>query len=389
MNLGDEVGMVLSVNLGNSKVRVAKIRLNGNCQLTIEKETIHPVTDEVKSGTAEQLFGFVADCICEVEPENGIKVGFAFSFPCEQTSCRKGTLMEWTKGYSATGCIGKDPVLLLQNELVKRDVNVCIVALCNDSVSTLVAQSYKNTKVAMGVVLGSGTNAAYIERVSNIPKFHSEIAGSTMIINMEWGALGMSNRDVLPFSPLDEEIDRMSINPGKQYLEKMMGGLYLGETVRLWMLHLRRKDELLKHVSLTNRLFMEPMSFESEFCTTILLDDSDQYSEIGGILHSFGIRTSSINDRKVIAQIVNAVVTRSARLMGTCVYTVLNHMHESGLGGSIGVEGSVYKFLPGYKRRMMKALEELGMENVDCSIAEDASCRGTALIAYAVSPMYL
>ena len=66
----------------------------------------------------------------------------------------------------------------------------------------------------------------------------------------------------------------------------------------------------------------------------------------------------------MIAQIVNAVVTRSARLMGTCVYTVLNHMHESGLGGSIGVEGSVYKFLPGYKRRMMKALEELGMETV-------------------------
>lgn len=168
-----------------------------------------------------------------------------------------------------------------------------------------------------------------------------------------------------------------------------MGGLFLGETVRLWMLHLRQKDQLLKHVPLTNRLFTEPMSFESEFCTPILLDDSTQYSEIDSILQSFGIRISFVNDRKVIAQIVDAVVTRSARLMGTCVYTVLSHMKESGLGGSIGVEGSVYKFLPGYKRRMMKALEELGMENVDCSIAEDASCRGTALIAYGVSPMYL
>ena len=133
--------------------------------------------------------------------------------------------MEWTKGYSVSGCIGEDPVLLLQNELTKRNISVQIVALCNDSVSTLVAHSYRNTKAAIGVVLGSGTNAAYIEQIANIPKFHSETHSSSMIVNMEWGALGTSDRSILPFTSLDEEIDITSINPGKQYLEKMMGGL--------------------------------------------------------------------------------------------------------------------------------------------------------------------
>lgn len=93
------MGMVLSVNLGGSKVRVSKIRLFGGCRLSIEKEVVHPVTEELKHGTAVELFGFIADAICEVNPEKGINAGFSFSFPCELSSCKKGVLMEWTKGY--------------------------------------------------------------------------------------------------------------------------------------------------------------------------------------------------------------------------------------------------------------------------------------------------
>lgn len=383
------MGMVLSVNLGGSKVRVSKIRLFGGCRLSIEKEVVHPVTEELKHGTAVELFGFIADAICEVNPEKGIKAGFSFSFPCELSSCKKGVLMEWTKGYSVSGCIGEDPVLLLQNELTKRNISVQIVALCNDSVSTLVAHSYRNTKAAIGVVLGSGTNAAYIEQIANIPKFHSETHSSSMIVNMEWGALGTSDRSILPFTSLDEEIDVTSINPGKQYLEKMMGGLFLGELIRLWIVKCRKANELLTRVDLSNRLFTEAMAFDSSLCRSILLDDSSDYSEIEGILHSFDIKHSSSNDRKLIYTIVDAVVTRSARLMGACLYTVLTHMRESGKQGTVGIGGSVYKYLPGYKKRIMKALEELGMEEVNCSIVEDASCRGTALIAYAVTPRYM
>ena len=44
----------------------------------------------------------------------------------------------------------------------------------------------------MGVILGTGTNAAYIERTANVPKWGGE-ASEEMVINTEWGNLQMDN----------------------------------------------------------------------------------------------------------------------------------------------------------------------------------------------------
>ena len=138
----------------------------------------------------------------------------------------------------------------------------------------------------------------------------------------------------------------------------------------------------LRKVDASNRLFTERLGFDSSLCTTILLDDSEDLTEVSSILESFGIDQSSQEDRKRIREIVDCVITRSARLMGACLFTVLQHMAEYGMAGSIGVDGSVYKYVPGYKARMVKAMRELGMENVECGIAEDGTPVGAALIGY-------
>ena len=110
---------------------------------------------------------------------------------------------------------------------------------------------------------------------------------------------------------------------------------------------------------------------------------------MSSILESFGIAESSQKDREQIREIVDCVITRSARLMGACLFTVLQHMQENGMGGSIGVDGSVYKYVPGYKARMIKAMRELGMENVECGIAEDGTSLGAALIGYYSSTLWM
>lgn len=375
--------------MGGSKVRVAKVHFEGGGEMHIVKEVIHPIRENLKRGTSSELFEFIAQCIKEIEPDNGIKAGFTFSYPCDLTSRKSGRLLEWTKDIRTSPCIEQDPVQLLQQELTKLGVNVHIVSMCNDSVSTLVSYSYTHAQTAIGVILGSGTNAAYIERVANISKLKTEVAATNMIVNMEWGALGFSNSSVLPRSCLDEEIDLYSINPGKQYLEKLMSGLFLGELTRLWITRLRNENVILSNVSLSNRLFCERMCFDSVFCTNILLDDSESLSEIESILQSFYIVKSTLNDRKVIREVVDLVITRSTRLMGTCLYTVLSHMKDNGLTGCIGLDGSVYKFVPGYKARMLKAMNELGMEGVECGIAHNGSIVGSALVAYASSLQFV
>ena len=116
--IGDEVGIILAVELGGSKVRVAKIHFEGGGKITIIKEIVRPISEELKSSDAVDLFGFIAQCIKDIDPESGIKIGFTFSYPCVLTSRKSGKLVEWTKEIDAASCIGKDPVQLLQQELI-------------------------------------------------------------------------------------------------------------------------------------------------------------------------------------------------------------------------------------------------------------------------------
>lgn len=112
----------MALDMGGSNVRVTKYNLRGNGALEVVKEVKHAFPTEFMSGTAEQVYGFLADCIKEAKPEGNLPLGFTFSFPSEQTAINRSTLVIWTKGFSATGCVGKDSVELLENALNDRGV---------------------------------------------------------------------------------------------------------------------------------------------------------------------------------------------------------------------------------------------------------------------------
>lgn len=53
----------------------------------------------------------------------------------------------------------------------RKSLNINIVAIVNDTVGTLVAHSYTDPETFMGVIVGTGTNAAYVEKLDAIPKW--------------------------------------------------------------------------------------------------------------------------------------------------------------------------------------------------------------------------
>ena len=53
-----------------------------------------------------------------------------------------------------------------------------------------------------------------------------------MVVNTEWGAFGNQGELDFILTKWDREVDRLSINPGKQIFEKMISGMYMGEVVR-------------------------------------------------------------------------------------------------------------------------------------------------------------
>lgn len=109
-----------------------------------------------------------------------------------------------------------------------------VVALVNDTVGTLVSRAYTDPSCRIGVILGTGTNASYVERMQKLPKLQPHSGDGLMLINMEWGNFGsVPDSHLLPFHSVDRVIDKTSPNPGQQLYEKMISGEYLGEIVRL------------------------------------------------------------------------------------------------------------------------------------------------------------
>lgn len=98
----------------------------------------------------------------------------------------------------------------------------------------------------VAVILGTGTNACYVERVDSIPKRHGQksTTGNTVceysnwlmtvlydklradenylfqIVNTEWGAFSNG----LPLTEFDREMDADSINPGEQVSANIYAG---------------------------------------------------------------------------------------------------------------------------------------------------------------------
>lgn len=97
--------------------------------------------------------------------------------------------------------VEQDVVALLQEAFARREININVAALVNDTVGTLVSHSYSDPQTYAGIILGTGANAAYVESTGQIQKWQGTDEDETgeMIINTEWGAFDEEHA-VIPFT---------------------------------------------------------------------------------------------------------------------------------------------------------------------------------------------
>ncbi|KAM7517261.1 hypothetical protein LguiA_006844 [Lonicera macranthoides] len=237
---GNEKGLFYALDLGGTNFRVLRVQLGGKDERVIATEFEQmSIPQDLMFGTSEELFDFIASGLAKFAQKEGGKfnlqpgrtreIGFTFSFPVKQTSIDSGILIKWTKGFAVSGTAGKDVVACLNEAMERLGLDMRVSSLVNDTVGTLAGARYWDDDVMVAVILGTGTNACYVERVDAIPKLHDKnsTSGKT-IVNTEWGAFS----DGLPLTEYDTEMDAESINPGEQIFEKTISGMYLGEIVR-------------------------------------------------------------------------------------------------------------------------------------------------------------
>ena len=160
-------------------------------------------------------------------------MGFTFSFPCEQEGLAKAKLVQWTKGFSCSGVENEDVVQCLQDAIQRRgDVKIEVCAILNDTTGCLMSSAWRDDRCRIGLILGTGTNACYLEDMENIAVLDkSDFAGQKhMIVNTEWGAFGDKGELDFIRTKWDYNVDTFSVNPSKQIYEKMISGMYMGKT---------------------------------------------------------------------------------------------------------------------------------------------------------------
>jgi len=439
---GTEKGLYMAVDLGGTNFRVCSINLNGDSTFNLTYTKVAIPKELMVAKTAQELFAFLArqiELFLRTHHEDhfekhrtrrmttsapsgfrdieAFRLGFTFSFPVQQIGINKGTLIRWTKGFDIPDAIGKDVCALLQAELDRLHLPVKVAALVNDTVGTLMARSYSapgKTGAVLGAIFGTGTNGAYVEKLSNIKKpLTGEYDKTTgeMVVNTEWGSFD-NQLNVLPNTSWDIQLDRESVNPGVQMYEKRVSGMFLGEILRLALLDLLQnpavsffKDEnsgqndwkSVTHIAADSGIYQH-WGLDTSIMSVAAADNSPELSTLRGELETvLHVNSPALDDAQAFKAIAGAVVRRAARLAAVAIAAIVLQTGrlDDGTDGpiDIGVDGSLVEHYPYFRDmiyetfRVIDGVGEAGAKRIRIGIAKDGSGVGAALIALVAAGM--
>ncbi|XP_024936236.1 hexokinase type 2 isoform X2 [Cephus cinctus] len=385
---GTEKGNFLALDLGGTNFRVLLITLDG--QNFDMKSKIYAIPQSLMLGTGTQLFDHIAQCLALFIKDLGMQdqvlpLGFTFSFPLTQRGLTQGELVRWTKGFNCSDVVGNDVVALLEDAIARRnDVKIDVCAILNDTTGTLMSCAWKNRNCRIGLIVGTGSNACYVEKTENVQCANLndyERQKPYMLINTEWGAFGEQGTLDFIVTEYDRAIDDNSINPKKQIFEKMISGMYMGELARLVLEKLIDAGLLFNGKCPTN--LKKRGKFFTKYVSEIESDPKGKYTNCRQVLAELGINNASDQDCENVRYVCSVVSRRAAHLSSAGIATLLNKMGENNV--TVGIDGSVYRFHPHFHDLMTEKISQLQSHKFGLMLSEDGSGRGAALVAAVAS----
>ncbi|KAG5331032.1 HXK2 Hexokinase, partial [Acromyrmex charruanus] len=383
---GTEEGLYLALDLGGTNFRVVLLELAHGAPIREEVKRYY-IGSELRVGSAIPLFDHLAESVSDFVISQGLQdvelpLGFTFSFPMIQHSLDVGVLVTWTKTFNCPDAVNKDAVRLLREALDRRgDTKVKVLAVLNDTTGTLVQGSTLDHNTAVGLILGTGSNACYLERADRVEHWETERHGEReVIIDIEWGAFG--DNGVLDFikTDFDRENDANSLIVNSFTFEKYIAGKYLGEVVRVILAKLTKERLLFVGDSTSDSLLT------SGNLTTDLVSHIEQDSLDGGdsntkeILAKFGIIPDE-DDIRIVQYVCEVASNRAALLVSICLASLIDRIDKEQV--TIAVDGSLYKHHPRLEGWMKQYISLLCTPGRKFKLihAEDGSGKGAALVS--------
>lgn len=368
---GDEEGVFYTVDMGGTNVRGAKFQIRNREFKNLDevksrlKDPDGKFNFTSKETTGEILFDFFANCVYQIMGEdNKGYLGHTFSFPSSQTGINEAKLIHWTKEIQVSGVEGRNPNTLLHEALKRKGINIEPVAIINDTVGTLLVAEYMYEDADIGVIMGTGHNACYLER-------KHPLTGKDMIVNMESGNFNVG----LPITKYDRAIDEKSVIPGEQMLEKMVSGYYLGEVASLVVEDLYAQGALFKGNEKAINIIRKK-GLEAQNVGSFITDIEKTINEY----------ECSMEDAEVLRTIGETLVNRTARLIVSTLIGIMLHIDEGEIKNPhvVAIDGTIYEKMPKVPALMEAALTEFLKEKaelVSLKLVKDGSGLGAAIAA--------
>ena len=333
---------VVVIDAGGTNLRVAVVVFDAHGNAEIGDYARYPMPGIARELSRAEFFDQLLEYVSPLAGRAD-RIGFCFSYATEISPQRDGKLLYWTKEIKAPEVIGR---------FVGADLRACLgrhghtprITVLNDTVATLLAGRSigrdRQYESYVGVILGTGTNTAYVEQNANITRCNGLDPAGRQAINIESG-----NFARCPQTEIDAAFDATTATPGKQRLEKMVSGAYLGG-LALAVLRRAAKEGLLSpagSAAIAGAPTLTPKEMDR------FLDNPFAEGPVNALL-------PELNDKRAACAVFTALVSRASLLAAVNISATVI---KSGAGHdplhpvAVNIDGSTY-----YKTRGMQSMAE-------------------------------
>lgn len=303
---------VIVIDAGGTNFRSCYVQFDseGNAEISnLEKCSMPGIEKELSK---KEFFEQIAKNLDHLKNMSS-RIGFCFSYPMEILPNGDGRVIAFSKEIKASEVVGSVVGECLADALVERGWNRPErVVLLNDTTAALqagAASAGPGVKYSsyVGLILGTGMNAAYIEsdKIKKIANA-ATVAPESQIVVCESGSF-----DKLPRSAFDIAFDQTTTTPGKAIMEKMCSGAYLGPVGTIALKAAAKEG-----------LFSEPVANAIIALPKAELYDMDRFfyapyktdTVLGAV-----VANGTTEDYDTMYAILDAIVERSARLTAAII----------------------------------------------------------------------
>jgi len=387
------VKLCYSIDFGGSHIRLAFVKLLGDGTYDINKRVIDLHGGEFErfeygakdaNCTASWFFAVVASEVSahldEVRPTEPIIAGaLTVCFPTTQRRLDEVILKRWAKGWN-TGentnerVVGRDMLALLNQGLANiGETRVRFLASINDTTAGFLTCAYLHPaqELSCFMIVGTGVNGCYVDPVLKPFGYQGDI------VNTELGSFS----SFIPSCDGDSMMNlKMCQGSPKASFEKRVAGAHLCDTIRFTLIDIL-------HAICPNRMWHKNI-LDVEECMNLAFSNTPYNTQV--FLEKHFKVLFAIDDPvlKVVGDVVEAVVIRSAKLAGMAIVGMIQRSQIVSDHHTIAIDGSLIVKQAQYREIVKNSAESLLLKTIEFVVPEEPTLIGPAL-AVATLPAHL